>query len=98
MQLGMIGLGRMGGNMARRLMRAGHQVVGYATEPESVKQLASEGGTGASSLQDLVQKLRKPRAAWLMIPAGEPTETTARALGELMEAGDTNIDGGNSFF
>jgi len=88
----------MGGNMARRLMRAGHQIVGYATEPESVKQLAGEGATGASSLQDLVQKLRKPRVAWLMIPAGEPTELTARTLGELMEAGDTIIDGGNSFF
>ena len=74
MQLAMIGLGRMGGNMARRLMRGGHPCVVYARDPESVRKLAGEGATGASSLPDLVAKLHKPRVAWMMIPAGDATE------------------------
>jgi len=98
MQLAMIGLGRMGGNMARRLMRGGHPCVVYARDPESVRTLAGEGATGASSLPDLVAKLHKPRVAWMMIPAGDATEQTARALADLLEAGDIVIDGGNSYF
>jgi 6-phosphogluconate dehydrogenase len=98
MQLGMIGLGRMGANMARRLMRAGHQCVVYDRSADAVKQLASEGATGASSLDDLVAKMSKPRHVWVMVPSGGPTESTVMELGEKLEAGDTVIDGGNSFF
>jgi 6-phosphogluconate dehydrogenase len=98
MQIGMIGLGRMGANMARRLMRNGHTVVAYDRSAEAVKQLASDGAKGASSLADLVSQLQKPRAVWVMVPAGGPTESTVQELGERLEAGDTVIDGGNSFF
>ncbi|MFO0947639.1 MAG: decarboxylating 6-phosphogluconate dehydrogenase [Planctomycetota bacterium] len=98
MQLGMIGLGRMGANMVRRLMRAGHECVVFDMNPDSVKQLAGEGATAAFSLDDFVAKLTKPRAAWVMVPAGAPTENTVIALGERMESGDTIIDGGNSYF
>ena len=98
MQLGMIGLGRMGGNMVRRLMRAGHQCVVYDRSADAVKQLAGEGAVGASSLDDFVNKLQKPRHAWVMVPAGDPTEQTVRDLAERMAAGDTIIDGGNSYF
>jgi 6-phosphogluconate dehydrogenase len=98
MQLGMIGLGRMGANMVRRLMKAGHQCVVFDLNPANVKSLASEGAVGATSLKDFVTKLTKPRAAWVMVPAGAPTEKTVMSLAELMEAGDTIIDGGNSYF
>ena len=98
MQLGMIGLGRMGANMARRLMRNGHQCVVYDRSPDAVKQLASEGAKGADSLAALIAGLAKPRAVWVMVPAGGPTESTIAELGDKLEPGDTIIDGGNTFF
>ena len=98
MQLGMIGLGRMGANMARRLMRGGHECVVYDRSPDAVAKLASEGARGTESLAALIAGLAKPRAVWVMVPAGEPTEQTVAELGELLEPGDTVIDGGNSFF
>ena len=98
MQLGMIGLGRMGGNMVRRLMAGGHECVVFDLSPDNVRALAGEGASGASSLDDFVQKLRKPRAAWVMVPAGGPTEQTVMALADRMEPGDIIIDGGNSYF
>jgi len=98
MQLGMIGLGRMGANMVRRLMRNGHEGVVYDLSPENVKGLAGEGATGAASIDEFVQKLTKPRAAWIMVPAGKPTDQTVLALSNLMEAGDIIVDGGNSYF
>jgi len=98
MQLGMIGLGRMGANMARRLMRGGHQCVVYDRSPDAVKALAAEGATGADSLAALVKGLSKPRAVWVMVPAGAPTEATVTELAGVLEPGDTVIDGGNTFF
>ena len=98
MQLGMIGLGRMGANMVRRLMKGGHQCVVFDLSADNVKKLASEGAVGASSMEDFVKKLTKPRAAWVMVPAGAATESTVLKLAELMEAGDTIIDGGNSYY
>ncbi len=98
MQLGMVGLGRMGANMARRLMRAGHECVVFDLDPKNVAALAKDGATGASSLDDFVAKLKPPRAAWVMVPAGDPTEKTVNALAERMGKGDAVIDGGNSFF
>ncbi len=98
MQLGMIGLGRMGGNMVRRLMRDGHQLVVFDRDAEAVQTCADEGATGASSLNDLVAKLDAPRATWVMVPAGGPTDDTVNQLAGLMDAGDIVIDGGNSYF
>ena len=98
MQLGMVGLGRMGANMTRRLMRGGHQLVVSDLSPDAVKQIAGEGATGSSSLEDLVAKLTPPRAAWVMVPSGDATEKTVQSLLSRMEAGDTIIDGGNSYF
>ncbi len=98
MQLGMIGLGRMGANMVRRLMRGGHQCVVFDRNPESVKGLAKEGAAGAASIEELLGKLEKPRAVWVMVPAGKPTDDTVAALGERMEKGDVVIDGGNTYF
>ena len=98
MQIGMIGLGRMGGNMVRRLMKGGHTCVVYDQGANVVAGFAKEGATGAKSLEDLVSKLQKPRAVWIMVPAGGPTESTVQALAGVLEAGDTIIDGGNSFF
>ena len=98
MQLGMIGLGRMGGNMVRRLMKAGHQCVVFDHNAAAVANLAAEGATGASSLTDFVGHLAKPRAAWVMVPAGDPTESTVNDLAAIMEPGDTIIDGGNSYY
>ncbi len=98
MQLGMIGLGRMGANMARRLMRGGHTIVAYDRSADAVKQLAGEGAKGADSLKSMISQMAKPRAVWVMVPAGGPTEDTVNGLAELMEPGDTIIDGGNSFF
>ncbi len=98
MQLGVIGLGRMGGDIARRLMRAGHECVVYDRDAKAVEALARDGGASAHDLADLVSQLQPPRAAWVMLPAGGPTDDTVAALGELMQAGDTVIDGGNSFY
>jgi 6-phosphogluconate dehydrogenase len=98
MQLGMIGLGRMGANMVRRLMRGGHSCVVWDVSADSIKKMAAEGATGAGSLADFVTKLDKPRAVWIMVPAGEATEKTVKDLAAALEAGDTIIDGGNSYF
>ena len=98
MQLGLIGLGRMGGNMARRLMAGGHQVVAYDRNPDAVQGIAKNGIAGSSSLADLAVRLTPPRAVWLMVPAGDPTEQTVTALAEQLQSGDTIIDGGNSHF
>ena len=97
MQLGMIGLGRMGANLSRRLMRDGHQVVAYDRNPDVVKSLAGEGAAGAESLADFVAKLDKPRAMWIMVPAGV-VESTLEQLRPLLEADDIVIDGGNSYY
>jgi len=98
MQLGMIGLGRMGGNMVRRLMKAGHTCVVYDRDPKNTEKLAAEGAVGAKTLQEFCSKLTPPRAAWVMVPAGGPTEETVMTLAASMESGDIVIDGGNSFF
>jgi 6-phosphogluconate dehydrogenase len=98
MQLGMVGLGRMGANMTRRLMRGGHQLVVSDLSPDSVKQLVDEGATGSTSLEDLVAKLTPPRAVWIMVPAGGPTELTVQKLAQRLQAGDAIVDGGNSYF
>jgi 6-phosphogluconate dehydrogenase len=98
MQLGMVGLGRMGANMTRRLMRGGHSLVVSDLSPDAVKQLGTEGATGSSSLEDLVSKLKAPRAVWIMVPAGGPTEATVQKLAQHLEKGDAIIDGGNSYF
>jgi len=97
MQLGMIGLGRMGANMVRRLMKGGHQCVVFDMFPKAVAALAGEGATGAASMADFVAKLAKPRAVWLMVPAAVVDATIAQ-LAPLLEAGDTIIDGGNSYY
>ncbi len=98
MQLGMVGLGRMGSNIVRRLMRGGHFCVSFDLNPENVKELVKEGSQGATSLDDFVGKLNKPRVVWVMVPAGEPTEKTVFSLAEQLESGDIIIDGGNSNF
>lgn len=98
MQLGIVGLGRMGANIARRLLAAGHSCSVYDVDTEVVRQLADEGAEGATSLEDLVSRLEAPRAVWVMLPAGKPTEQTINALGKLLTAGDIIIDGGNTFF
>jgi 6-phosphogluconate dehydrogenase len=98
MQLGMVGLGRMGGNMVRRLMRGGHECVVSDLSAETVASFTKEGAVGSSSIADLLSKLKAPRAVWIMVPAGDPTEKTVLALAEKMEKGDTIIDGGNSMF
>jgi 6-phosphogluconate dehydrogenase len=97
MQLGMIGLGRMGANMVRRLMRGGHQCVVYDVHADAVKSLASEGAAGALTLDEFVAKLSKPRAVWLMVPAAV-VDKTLNGLGAHLEAGDIVIDGGNSYY
>jgi 6-phosphogluconate dehydrogenase len=97
MQLGMIGLGRMGANMVRRLTRGGHQCVVFDRDSANVKQVAGEGATGASSLDDFVSKLAPPRAVWLMIPAAV-VDSTVADLATRMQKGDTIIDGGNSYY
>ena len=98
MQLGVIGLGRMGGNISVRLMRAGHHCVVYDNSADAVKRVAGEGAVGAADLADLLRGLEKPRAVWVMLPAGEITEQTIATLAQHMEAGDTIIDGGNTFY
>ena len=98
MQLGMIGLGRMGANMVKRLTNGGHQCVVFDLDQKRVQELAGTNVTGASGLEDVVQKLTKPRALWIMVPSGDPTEKTVDQLSSLMEAGDIIIDGGNSYY
>ncbi len=97
MQLGMVGLGRMGANLTRRLMRAGHEVVVYDVNAAAVAGLAGEGAVGSASLEDFVGALDTPRAAWIMVPAAF-AGSTAEALAGLMQADDVIIDGGNSFY
>ncbi|HEX6393394.1 MAG TPA: decarboxylating 6-phosphogluconate dehydrogenase [Acidimicrobiales bacterium] len=97
MQLGMVGLGRMGSNLVRRLMAGGHSCVVYDVNEPPVKTLESEGATGSSSIQDFVSKLDKPRAAWVMVPAAYTGDTVQR-LADAMEEGDIIIDGGNSYY
>jgi 6-phosphogluconate dehydrogenase len=97
MDLGMIGLGRMGGNMARRLLRGGHRIVGYNRSPQATQELAVEAGlTPAYSLDEVLGLLPKPRHIWVMVPAGEATESTLLELSQHLETGETLIDGGNS--
>src|SRR5437763_2515106 len=98
MRLGMVGLGRMGANMTRRLIRGGHELVVTDLSAENVKKIAGEGSIASASHDDIVGKLDKPRIAWLMVPAGGPTEQTVQALAQRMQAGDIIIDGGNSYF
>lgn len=98
MQLGIIGLGRMGGGMAQRLARGGHTVVAYDRQPEAVRAVGGSSIVGASSVEDLVNRLAMPRAVWLMVPAGEPTEETIRAVADLLSPDDVIVDGGNSFY
>jgi len=98
MELGMVGLGRMGANMARRLMRDGHRVVVYDVNPEAISELAGEGAEGASSLEELSSKLSAPRAVWVMVPSGEITEKTIDEVAATLEAGDAIVDGGNSYY
>jgi 6-phosphogluconate dehydrogenase len=98
MQIGMVGLGRMGGNIARRLMRHGHDCVVYDAKPAAVDELANDGATGVRSLEDFVRRLDPPRVVWLMLPAGKITEATIAQLAALMQARDIIIDGGNSFY
>jgi 6-phosphogluconate dehydrogenase len=98
MQLGMVGLGRMGAGIVRRLMRDGHRCVGYDVSPDAVKALEADGATGATTLEEFVASLEKPRAAWVMVPAGDITDTTIATLAEVLEPGDTIIDGGNTHY
>jgi 6-phosphogluconate dehydrogenase len=98
MELGIVGLGRMGANMARRLMRDGHKIVAYDVNPDAVATLAGEGADGASSLQELAAKLSAPRSVWVMVPAGEITEKTVDAVATVLEKGDAIVDGGNSYY
>ena len=98
MHIAVIGLGRMGANISRRLMRGGHQVVAFDRAPDNVRQLSSEGATAANSLEEAASLLEAPRIFWLMVPAGAPTEDTVTALLSIAQAGDVVIDGGNTFF
>jgi 6-phosphogluconate dehydrogenase len=98
MKLGMIGLGKMGANMTRRLIRGGHEVVVCDLDAGKVEELRSDGAIPSTSLEDFVAKLGKPRIAWLMVPAGEPTEQMVHKVAELLHRGDVIIDGGNSYF
>jgi 6-phosphogluconate dehydrogenase len=98
MQLGMVGLGRMGSNLVRRLMRAGHECVVYDVSADAVSRLEGEGATGARTVEEFVQALTKPRAAWVMVPAGDITERTVSELADHMEPDDVIIDGGNTYY
>jgi 6-phosphogluconate dehydrogenase len=98
MELGMIGLGKMGGNMLKKLVASGHQVFGYDLNPQYIKDAVSVGGRAADSLSDLVNKLKKPRNIWVMLPHGEPTNSTIEKLLEMSVTGDLIIDGGNSHY
>ena len=98
MQLGMVGLGRMGAGLVRRLMADGHRCVAYDVSGDAVKAVEANGAVGADSLKDFAAKLQKPRAAWVMVPAGEITDKTIADLAEVLEPGDTIIDGGNTYY
>jgi 6-phosphogluconate dehydrogenase len=98
MELGFIGLGRMGKNMVFRLLDGTHRIAAWDRSPEPVKEVASKGATAASNLSDLVAKLQTPRAVWMMVPAGDPTEETLQKVAPLLQPGDTLIDGGNSYY
>ncbi|MCK1421931.1 decarboxylating 6-phosphogluconate dehydrogenase [Bradyrhizobium sp. 180] len=98
MQLGMIGLGRMGGNIVRRLMRHGHSTVVYDKDAKAVAGLAADGAIGSATLEEFISKLERPRTAWVMLPAGRITETTIETIAGVMQAGDVIIDGGNTFW
>ena len=98
MELGMIGLGRMGGNMAQRLLRGGHRVVAFDADPGAVAAVSSVGAVGVSSLEELVRRLAPPRAVWLMLPVGEPTRATVHRLASLLSRGDVVVEGGNSYY
>ncbi|MGY3289554.1 6-phosphogluconate dehydrogenase (decarboxylating) [Bradyrhizobium sp. LM3.6] len=98
MQLGMIGLGRMGGNIVRRLMRHGHSTVVYDKDAKAVAGLAADGAVGSATLEEFISKLERPRTAWVMLPAGHITETTIGTIAGVMQEGDVIIDGGNTFW
>ncbi|HEY1354717.1 MAG TPA: decarboxylating 6-phosphogluconate dehydrogenase [Solirubrobacterales bacterium] len=98
MELGIVGLGRMGANMARRLMGDGHRCVVFDVNPDAVKELAGEGADGTGSLQELASSLTAPRAVWVMVPSGEITEQTVADVAAVLEPGDAIIDGGNSYY
>jgi 6-phosphogluconate dehydrogenase len=98
MELGIVGLGRMGANMARRLMRDGHRIVAYDVNADAVSALAGEGADGAGSLEELAAKLSAPRAVWVMVPSGEITERTVEDVAAVLEPGDAIVDGGNSYY
>lgn len=98
MKIGMIGLGKMGANMSERLVKAGHDVVGFDLDPDAVAALAKVGATGASSLEDLVSKLPSPKIIWMMVPHGAPVDSTVGSLQPLLAPGDIIIDGGNSLY
>ena len=98
MELGMIGLGRMGGNMARRLLEGGHRLVVYDPVPEAVHALVKQGAIGASSIAELASKLNTPCAVWLMVPAGEATDKAITEVAEYLSPGDVIVDGGNSYY
>ena len=98
MKLGFVGLGKMGGNMVRRLLADRHEIVGWARSPDAVKEAVSYGAVGAASLEDVVARLSPPRVVWLMIPAGDPVESSIAALRPILSKGDVIVDGGNSRF
>ena len=98
MQLGMVGLGRMGAGLVRRLIKDGHSCVGYDVSADAVKALEGDGAAGATTLEEFAAKLEKPRTAWVMVPAGQITDRTIESLAEVLEPGDTIIDGGNTYY
>ena len=98
MEIGLIGLGRMGGNMAQRLLSGGHRIVAYDPRAEAVETAARDGAVGASSIADLVTKLAPPRSVWVMVPSGEPTESTVNEVAHALSPGDVVIDGGNAYY
>ncbi len=98
MQLGMVGLGRMGSNMVKRLMKAGHECAVFDLDPKRIQELGTEGAVPAPSTDDFKKLLQAPRAIWVMVPAGEPTESMVNSLIEKLDPGDTIIDGGNSYY
>lgn len=98
MQLGMVGLGRMGANIVKRIINDGHSAVAYDTNPDTVKELEAAGAVGAYTLEEFVQKLERPRHAWIMVPAGKITDSVISELRGLLDEGDTIIDGGNSYY
>lgn len=98
MEIGLIGLGKMGANMAERLLRGGHKVVGYDRDTQAVKKITEQGNIGTSSIDDLISKLKSPKIVWLMVPAGKPVDDTIELLVPKLNRGDIIIDGGNSYY